>query len=417
MNYAVKRIELPSDPEKRDKAVREAKANLQISQMDVDTTHMIQYYHYWVEEVSLDWMKKHDRPFEMELNSRESNAGFDTSEISESGQTTESGITEPESGNVPVPSGSSFVNEVEDVGLHWEGDSDGSWGDEDSEAPLTPTNASPDVSGVSYPGIHRSISSIKIHGARLRKNVSIDLRRNPSIQSGESSSISFARTSSDESADDSDFSENHDEHSGGSQEIVANIAEVPPEVAPERSVLYLQLQLCSVATLKNVLAARKSISAAENLNWFGQICRGVSVLHGIRMIHRDLKPANILFSKDKGIVKLGDLGLITIKEGGNDAENGTFRRDAGNASLDTSIHTGGVGTRLYMAPELREGENYSYPVDIFALGIILLELFCLFGTQSERVFTIERVKQPKAKSLPNELCTQYKGKRKSIEES
>ena len=32
------------------------------------------------------------------------------------------------------------------------------------------------------------------------------------------------------------------------------------------------------------------------------------------MIHRDLKPANILFSIEKGIVKLGDLGLITMKD-------------------------------------------------------------------------------------------------------
>ena len=74
--------------------------------------------------------------------------------------------------------------------------------------------------------------------------------------------------------------------------------------------------------------------------------------------------------------------------------------------LDGSIHTGGVGTRLYMAPEIREGKVYSSPVDIYALGIILLELFCTFQTGSGRIQIILQVTQ--AHSLPEEL-TLYKG--------
>ena len=74
--------------------------------------------------------------------------------------------------------------------------------------------------------------------------------------------------------------------------------------------------------------------------------------------------------------------------------------------MDGSIHTGGVGTRLYMAPEIREGKVYSSPVDIYALGIILLELFCTFQTGSERIQIILQVTQ--AQSLPEEL-TLYKG--------
>ena len=77
--------------------------------------------------------------------------------------------------------------------------------------------------------------------------------------------------------------------------------------------------------------------------------------------------------------------------------------------FEGSIHTGGVGTRLYMAPELRNSESYSYPVDIFALGIILLELFSIFGTQTERITVIIKATSSLSSSLPINLTSKYSG--------
>ena len=48
-------------------------------------------------------------------------------------------------------------------------------------------------------------------------------------------------------------------------------------------------------------------------------------------------------------------------------------------------HSGQVGSRLYMAPEQLSGGRYDEKVDIFALGIILSELNCLFQTGHERI--------------------------------
>lgn len=78
-----------------------------------------------------------------------------------------------------------------------------------------------------------------------------------------------------------------------------------------------------------------------------------------------------------------------------------------NSILEGSIHTGGIGTRLYMAPELREGLRYSYPIDVYALGVILLELFSIFCTQQERVTVILRASDGK---LPTSLRDNYSGK-------
>ena len=73
------------------------------------------------------------------------------------------------------------------------------------------------------------------------------------------------------------------------------------------------------------------IDENHSLDIFIQICRGVKVLHDppLKMIHRDLKPANILFSRvKKDRVKLGDLGLITMRD--------DFKDDLDNLDLMVS---------------------------------------------------------------------------------
>ena len=77
--------------------------------------------------------------------------------------------------------------------------------------------------------------------------------------------------------------------------------------------LYIQLQLCRRDTLKHELKKRDRVDPRKSLKIFEEICLGVQVLHDNEMIHRDLKPANILFSLDKGAIKIGDLGLVVMK--------------------------------------------------------------------------------------------------------
>jgi serine/threonine protein kinase len=85
---------------------------------------------------------------------------------------------------------------------------------------------------------------------------------------------------------------------------------------------------------------------------FKQICEGVKYLHENNVIHRDLKPDNILLNRS-GHVKICDFGWCS--EGIH--EKMTF-----------------CGTLDYMAPEILEGINYSFQIDIWALGVILYEL-------------------------------------------
>lgn len=51
-----------------------------------------------------------------------------------------------------------------------------------------------------------------------------------------------------------------------------------------------------------------------------------------------------------------------------------------------------VGTELYIAPEVRAEQQYGSKVDIFAVGIIVVELWSHFQTEMERINTLLHVR-------------------------
>ena len=71
-----------------------------------------------------------------------------------------------------------------------------------------------------------------------------------------------------------------------------------------------------------------------------------------------------------------------------------------------------MGTPLYLAPEQENGVNYDSKVDIYALGLILLELFSQFKTVHERNHTFDSLK--KKKKVPNELREKFRNEAELI---
>ncbi len=86
-----------------------------------------------------------------------------------------------------------------------------------------------------------------------------------------------------------------------------------------------------------------------------QICAGLSAAHDQGILHRDLKPANIMLD-GRGQVRLTDFGLAAIAE--------TIDQDDVRS-----------GTPAYQAPEQLEGREVTVRSDIYALGLVLYELF------------------------------------------
>jgi serine/threonine-protein kinase len=84
-----------------------------------------------------------------------------------------------------------------------------------------------------------------------------------------------------------------------------------------------------------------------------QLCAGVAAAHDRGVVHRDLKPSNVMIDAE-GNVRITDFGIATA---------------AGEANERTA------GTPQYMAPELFTGAPASVKSDIYALGLILFEVF------------------------------------------
>lgn len=93
------------------------------------------------------------------------------------------------------------------------------------------------------------------------------------------------------------------------------------------------------------------------------ILQALNHLHNERkQIHRDIKPDNILVESNLGIAKLSDFGISK-----------QFRD--GNHSPAMNEHTRTyTGTLCYMSPERLQSLDYSYPSDIWSLGVILYEM-------------------------------------------
>ena len=133
---------------------------------------------------------------------------------------------------------------------------------------------------------------------------------------------------------------------------------------------YMQMEYCEGIPLSYYIQKREKVSNESLIiHIFYQICNAVQHIHNKSIIHRDLKPANIFMNK-KFKIKIIDFGLASEKYKKNEDY---------------------VGTSLYLSPEQLSKKPYNEKVDIYALGIILIEMCCFFKNEDERTHTLEEV--------------------------
>ncbi|XP_031659447.1 serine/threonine-protein kinase WNK2 isoform X10 [Oncorhynchus kisutch] len=176
--------------------------------------------------------------------------------------------------------------------------------------------------------------------------------------------------------------------------------------------IVLVTELMTSGTLKTYLKRFKVMKPKVLRSWCRQILKGLHFLHtrDPPIIHRDLKCDNIFITGPTGSVKIGDLGLATLKR----------------ASFAKSV----IGTPEFMAPEMYE-EHYDEAVDVYAFGMCMLEMAtseypyseCQNAAQIYRKVTsgvkpasFNKVVDPEIKEIIGECICQKKAERYSIKD-
>ncbi|MGE0872417.1 MAG: serine/threonine protein kinase [Kofleriaceae bacterium] len=126
--------------------------------------------------------------------------------------------------------------------------------------------------------------------------------------------------------------------------------------------LYMCMELLEGAPLNELITQPQSLDRL--LNILIQTGHGLAAAHAKNIVHRDMKPENIFVTvgpNREDVPKLLDFGIAKVS--GNDGQNNLTR-------------TGTIfGTPFYMAPEQALGNPVDARTDIYAMGVIMYEVF------------------------------------------
>ena len=118
---------------------------------------------------------------------------------------------------------------------------------------------------------------------------------------------------------------------------------------------FLSMEYVDGEDLASLLRRIGRLPSDKAIQLTRQLCAGLAAAHDCGVLHRDLKPANVLID-GRGRVRIVDFGLAS--------------------RIDERHYRDGLaGTPAYMAPEQLAGEAASMRTDVYALGLVLYEMF------------------------------------------
>ncbi len=118
---------------------------------------------------------------------------------------------------------------------------------------------------------------------------------------------------------------------------------------------FLTMEFIAGEDLASLLRRKGRLPENEAFGIARQLCAGLAAAHERGVLHRDLKPSNVMVD-DRGVARITDFGLA----------------EAGVAIVGRKARE---GTPSFMAPEQLAGTEVTQQSDIYALGLMLYEIF------------------------------------------
>jgi serine/threonine protein kinase len=139
---------------------------------------------------------------------------------------------------------------------------------------------------------------------------------------------------------------------------------------------WLVMEYLPSKSLSAVLSERGALPPEEVVKIGGQLAAALQAAHRAGVVHRDVKPANVLVS-EFGTVKITDFGISRAVGDGTATASGM-----------------GMGTLVYLAPEVAKGGKADFASDVYSLGATLytaVEGQPPFGNDSNAIVLLHRV--------------------------
>jgi serine/threonine protein kinase len=160
------------------------------------------------------------------------------------------------------------------------------------------------------------------------------------------------------------------------------------DIGEVEGLVYISMEYVDGEDLHSLLRRIGRLPSDKALEIARKLCAGLAAAHDKGVLHRDLKPANIMID-GRGHVLITDFGLAGIigQIEGVEARN---------------------GTPGYMAPEQLSGIEVSAQSDIYALGVVLYEMFTgkrpfNASTRAELIKLAEEGKPPTPRSIVKDI--------------
>ncbi|MEM7048043.1 MAG: protein kinase [Acidobacteriota bacterium] len=122
---------------------------------------------------------------------------------------------------------------------------------------------------------------------------------------------------------------------------------------------FISMEYVRGVTLRFLLDRTDRLPYSAGLRLARQLCLGLEAAHQVGVVHRDIKPENLILEPN-GNAKLMDFGIARPVD-----------RMTPGQTTDGSI----VGTPQYLAPEVLEGNEADPRSDLYAVGVVLYEMF------------------------------------------